>query len=325
MASRSSAKRSSISYTSRFVILEQLREIPLSQLIDELVVEEGKGRRKNALRSDPLVYRFSETAPGFDCKLLAYPQPQKFDNKKYLVPSFNIECKSVSGDAANDFSYFMRVGLVRTAGTMTGGSFHVYNGMILFPLVAPASKPTHFYPPSEHECVLISSIIHAGKPVLAPEAAAAAVEVVASSTPADDDKEKKKKKRKKVEGAVSMTQIWSPQNGATIAVQVLAIAKLPDGTPCYEEEHSTVWDHRDVIRTMCFTHEREPSLKKNKKAKEEGVEEEQSSSDEALNEQAEQKRKNYVKASMKKDELMEAMLSLLDAAESKKKVIEEEK
>ena len=66
---------------SRFVVLEQLRELSLRDLADELVQEAVIGVTLPAsMRSNPIVYRHSTTAPGYDCKLVAYPQHEKISS-----------------------------------------------------------------------------------------------------------------------------------------------------------------------------------------------------------------------------------------------------
>jgi hypothetical protein len=277
MASRSSSKSA---YTSRFVILEQLREVPLIELAKELINEgvilphivDGElARNASPIRSNPIVHRYSTTAPGYDCKLIAYPQHAKFDNKRYLVPSFFIKTLAPLDQLENRDAFIMRIGLVRTAVSVSGGSFHACQGMVCFPLVSPASKPGHYYPPSENECVAIASVMHANKAV--PTASAA---IPATQEDVVEGEEKKAKKKKRAD-RVEVSQIWSPQHGATISIQVLAVQKDMEGFPIILEEHSLVWDHPDVIRTICFTHEREPAIKKNKKAKKDSEEAEEDS------------------------------------------------
>lgn len=215
MASRNSAKSMQV---VRNVCFTNMHNFKLHEIKDQLLDEKAFDPR--LFRSDPIVSRFTPTAPRYVCDLHAYTQEDKFDNKHYRIPAFTIKLEEGVSDEDVDFrtDYYARLCVVKTAMSSTGGSFHPYPGFIVIPLVAHERTPTKYSPSANQECVSLKSLTHVAEAANAPAA------------PEADGKKKRK---------VEMSQVWAPKSPATFAVQILAVT---DGAPL-DETHSTVWDH----------------------------------------------------------------------------------
>lgn len=286
MASRSSAKTFQI---VRNVCFTNMYDYKLFDIKDQLLDEKTFDAR--LFKSNPIVARFTPTAPNYVCNLRAYTQAEKFDNKNYRMPSVTIELEKGVSDEDVDYrtDYYARICVVKTAVSSTGGSFHPYPGYIIVPLVSHERTPTEYSPSQNQECVSLKSLTH-----------------VAESAPPPTEEGKKKRK-------VEMSQVWAPRSPATFAVQILAVTK---NAPL-EDSHVTVWDHADIIKTYCFTHERTPPP-----AKKDGGVVDEEEKEKRKKARSEKKKKEREEKKEKADGAVgDAILSLLGEVEEK----EEEK